>query len=154
MGIEDILRKLDMKRTHGDARHDAVEREFHSRLTFAETVTSALVTAIFALRDKALGEPVPLPLAAKPSETPVFIECEGMVRLTLRCHIRADQQGNVFCSAIDLGMSRSGGRIVHGSFDPVRPNQGRPGKLGVTEKQLGIDPTRFRDAIEALAHQL
>lgn len=154
MGIEDILRKLDLKRSHGGERKDSVEREFHSRVTYAESVTATLVTALYALRDKAIGEPVPLPIAAKPSETPVFIECEGMVRLTLRCHIRSDQAGAVYCSPIELGMQRNGGRIMRATFDPILPNVGRPGKLGVTEKQFGVDATKFRNAIEALAHQL
>jgi hypothetical protein len=61
----------------------------------------------------------------------------------------------VFCSAIDLGMSRNGGRIVRGSFEPTRANSGiRPAKLGVTDRQFTIDPVKFRTAIEALAYQL
>ena len=85
----------------------------------------------------------------------MFIECEGLVRLTLLCHIRADLTGAVFCSAIDLGMSRNGGRIVRGTYEPVRANSGiRPGKLGVSEKQFALDATIFRNVIEALAHQL
>jgi hypothetical protein len=154
MGIEDILRKLDLKRSHGAVRHDSSERELHSRLNFAAVVTTTLVDALLSLRDKAIGSPVPLPIAAKPSETPVFIECEGMVRLTLRCHVRADLTGKVYCSAVDIGMSRNGGRIVRTSFEPLLPNQGRPGKLGVTEKQFGVDATKFRNTIEGLAHQL
>jgi len=153
MGIEDILRKKDERR--GDPRQDAYEREFQARFIFSERVAGALVAALIALRDKAIGEAVRLPIAAKPSETPVFIECEGLVRLTLLCHIRADLTGAVFCSAIDLGMSRNGGRIVRGSYEPVRGNSGsRPGKLGVSEKQFAIDPPHFRAAIEGLAHQL
>jgi hypothetical protein len=155
MGIEDILRKKDEKRGRGDGRQDAYEREFQARFIFSERVATGLLVALIGLRDKAIGEPVRLPIAAKPSETPVFIECEGLVRLTLLCHIRADLTGTVFCSAIDLGMSRNGGRIVRASFEPVRPNSGvRAGKLGITEKQFAIDATVFRNVIEALAHQL
>jgi hypothetical protein len=155
MGIEDILRKKDEKRGRGDARQDAYEREFQARFVFSERVAGALIAALISLRDKAIGEAVRLPIGAKPSETPVFIECEGLVRLTLLCHIRADLVGTVFCSSIDLGMSRNGGRIVRGSFEPVRANSGvRGGKLGVTEKQFAIDPPKFRHAIESLAHQL
>jgi hypothetical protein len=155
MGIEDILKKKDEKRGRGDARQDAYEREFQARFIFSERISTGLLVALIGLRDKAIGEPVRLPIAAKPSETPVFIECEGLVRLTLLCHVRADLTGTVFCSAIDLGMSRNGGRIVRGSFEPVRPNSGvRAGKLGVTEKQFAIDATVFRHVIEALAHQL
>lgn len=155
MGIEDILRKKDEKRGRGDGRQDAYEREFQARFIFSERVAAALVAALISLRDKAIGEAIRLPIAAKPSETPVFIECEGLVRLTLLCHIRADLAGTVFCSAIDLGMSRNGGRIVRGSYEPLRGNLGtRLGKLGVTEKQFHIDPVPFRNAIEGLAHQL
>ena len=85
----------------------------------------------------------------------MFIECEGLVRLTLVCHIRADMLGAVFCSAIDLGMSRNGGRIVRSSYSPVGTNSGtRLGKLGVPEKQFTVDQAAFRTAVEALAHQL
>jgi hypothetical protein len=155
MGIEDILRKKDEKRGRGDGRQDAYEREFQARFIFSERVAGALIAALIGLRDKAIGEAIRLPIAAKPSETPVFIECEGLVRLTLLCHVRADLAGTVFCSAIDLGMSRNGGRIVRGSYEPLRGNLGtRLGKLGVTEKQFAIDPVPFRNAIEALAHQL
>jgi hypothetical protein len=155
MGIEDILKKKDEKRGRGDARQDAYEREFQARFIFSERVATGLLVALIGLRDKAIGEPVRLPIAAKPSETPVFIECEGLVRLTLLCHIRADLTGAVFCSAIDLGMSRNGGRIVRGTYEPVRANSGiRPGKLGVSEKQFALDATIFRNVIEALAHQL
>jgi hypothetical protein len=155
MGIEEILRKKDEKRGRGDARQDAYEREFQARFVYSERVTAALLSALIGLRDKAIGEAVRLPIAAKPSETPVFIECEGLVRLTLLCHIRADLTGTVFCSSIDLGMSRNGGRIIRGSFEPVRPNSGlRPGKLGVSEKHFHVDPVKFRNAVEGLAHQL
>jgi hypothetical protein len=155
MGIEDILRKNDEKRGRGDARHDAYERELQARFAFSENVAAALLAALVALRDKAIGEAVRLPIAAKPSETPVFIECEGLVRLTLLCHIRADLTGMVFCSAIDLGMSRAGGRIMRGQFEPVHGSLGsRPGKLGVSEKQFAVDHVKFREAIEALARQL
>jgi hypothetical protein len=154
MGIEDILRENDKRRGRSDARQDAYEREFQSRFVYSENVATALLVALLALRDKAIGEPARLPLAAKPSETPVFIECEGLVRLTLLCHVRADLAGTVYCSSIDIGMSRGGGRSVRGSFEPIRSNSGRPGKLGVTEKQFAIDPHKFRDAIEALARQL
>jgi hypothetical protein len=155
MGIEEILRKKDEKRGRGDGRQDAYEREFQARFVFSERVAAALISALIGLRDKAIGEAVRLPIAAKPSETPVFIECEGLVRLTLLCHIRADLTGTVFCSTIDLGMSRAGGRIVRGSYEPVRLNSGlRAGKLGVTEKQFVIDPPSFKNAIESLAHQL
>lgn len=156
MGIEDILRENDAKRGRGgDARQDAYEREFQARFMYSETVAAALIAALVGLRDKAIGEPVRLPLAAKSSETPVFIECEGLVRLTLLCHVRADMTGTVFCSAIDLGMSRNGGRIMRASYEPMRANSGhRAGKLGVTQKHFGIDLPRFRNAIEALARQL
>ena len=155
MVIEYILKKKDEKRGRGDARQDAYEREFQARFIFSERVATGLLVALIGLRDKAIGEPVRLPIAAKPSETPVFIECEGLVRLKLLCHIRADLTGAVFCSAIDLGMSRNGGRIVRGSYEPLRGNLGTHlGKLGVTEKQFAIDPIPFRNAIEALAHQL
>lgn len=155
MGIEDILKKKDEKRGRGDGRQDAYEREFQTRFVYSERVAMTLLASLVALRDKALGEPVRLPIAAKPSETPVFIECEGLVRLTLLCHIRADMTGAVFCSAIDLGMSRNGGRIVRGSYAPVGANSGtRLGKLGVPEKQFTVDQAAFRNAIETLAHQL
>ena len=154
MGIEDILRKKDEKRGRGDARQDAYEREFQARFAYSERVASTLLSSIIALRDKAIGEAIRLPIAAKASETPVFIECEGLVRLTLLCHIRADLTGAVYCSAIDLGMSRNGGRIIRASFEPVRPNAGRPGKLGVPEKQFTVDAPKFKAAIESLAHQL
>jgi hypothetical protein len=154
MGIEDILRQNDSKRGRGDARQDAYEREFQSRFVFSENVAAALLSSLIGLRDKAIGEAVRLPIAAKTSETPVFIECQGLVRLTLLCHVRADLTGTVFCSAIDLGMSRNGGRIIRGQFEPTRPNAGRPGKLGVTEKQFTIDLPKFREAIEGLARQL
>jgi hypothetical protein len=156
MGIEDILRENDQKRGRGaDARQDTYEREFQARFIYSETVAAALLGALLSLRDKAIGEPVRLPIAAKPSETPVFIECEGLVRLTLLCHIRADLTGAVFCSAIDLGISRSGGRIIRGNFEPIKAGLGtRPGKLGVPEKQFGVDHGKFKAAIEALARQL
>ena len=155
MGIEEILRKKDEKRGRGDGSQDAYEREFQARFIYSERVAAALIAALIALRDKAIGEAIRLPIAAKPSESPVFIECEGLVRLTLLCHVRTDLTGTVFCSAIDLGMSRNGGRIVRGSYEPVRGNSGsRLAKLGVTEKQFAIDPVIFRNAIEALAHQL
>jgi hypothetical protein len=155
MGIEDILRKKDEKRGRGDGRQDAYEREFQARFIYSERVASGLIAALIALHDKAIGEAVRLPIAAKPSETPVFIECEGLVRLTLLCHVRADLTGAVFCSAIDLGMSRGGGRIIRGSYIPVRGSSGiHPGKLGVAEKLFAIDPAVFRTAIEGLAHQL
>ena len=70
MGIEDILRKKDERR--GDPRQDAYEREFQARFIFSERVAGALVAALIALRDKAIGEAVRLPIAAKPSETPVL----------------------------------------------------------------------------------
>jgi hypothetical protein len=118
-------------------------------------VATALISALFGLHDKAIGEPVRLPIAAKPSETPVFIECEGLVRLTLLCHIRADLTGAVYCSAIDLGMSRSNSRILRGQFEPVKPNSGsRATKFGFPEKQFAIDPAKFKNAIEGMAHQL
>jgi hypothetical protein len=154
MGIEDILRKKDEKRGRSDARQDAYEREFQARFVYSERVATSLLGALITLRDKAIGEAVRLPLAAKPSETPVFIECEGLVRLTLLCHIRADLTGTVFCSTVDLGMSRNGGRIVRGSYDPRGHSAVRPSKLGYTEKQFGIDQEKFRAAIESLAHQL
>jgi hypothetical protein len=155
MGIEDILKKKDEKRGRGDGRQDAYEREFQARFIYSERVATTLLASLIALRDRALGEAVRLPIAAKPSETPVFIECEGLVRLTLLCHVRADMTGAVYCSAIDLGMSRNSGRIVRGSFAPVGVNSGtRLGKLGVPEKQFTVDQTAFRNAIEALAHQL
>lgn len=156
MGIEDILKKNDEKRGRVNSdRQDAYERELQSRLIFSEQVASKLIVALLGLRDKAIGAPVRLPIAAKSSETPVFIECEGLVRLTLLCHVRADQNGDVFCSPIDIGMSRNGGRIMRGQYMPVHgPHNGRPSKLGVPEKQFGIDLNKFRTAIEALAHAL
>lgn len=155
MGIEDILRKKDEKRGRSNPRQDAYEREFQARFVYSERVAAALIAALIALRDKAIGMAVRLPIDAKPSETPVFIECEGLVRLTLLCHVRADLTGSVFCSAIDLGMSRNGGRIVRGSYAPMRANSGvRPSKHGIPEKQFAIDPAKFRHAIEALAYQL
>jgi hypothetical protein len=154
MGIEDILRKKDEKRGRGDAKQDAYEREFQARFAYSERVATALLLGLIGLRDKAIGEAVRLPIAAKSSETPVFIECEGLVRLTLLCHIRADLTGAVFCSPIDLGMSRNGGRIMRGQFEPTAPNAGRPGKLGVPERHFKVDQEKFRHAIEALAHQL
>jgi hypothetical protein len=155
MGIEDILRKRDETRGRRDPRQDAYEREFQARFVYSERVATSLMVALLGLRDKAIGEPIRLPIGAKPSETPVFIECEGLVRLTLLCHIRADLTGAVFCSPIDLGMSRNGGRIVRGSYEPLRANAGiHPGKLGVGEKHFAIDPPKFKHAIEALAHQL
>jgi hypothetical protein len=155
MGIEDILRENDQKRGRTDPRQDAYEREFQARFLYSDTVAAALLGGLLALRDKAIGEPVRLPIAAKPSETPVFIECEGLVRLTLLCHVRADQTGVAHCSVVDLGMSRNGGRIIRGSFEPVRPNSGiRPGKLGVIEKHFAVDHAKFRAAIESLARQL
>ena len=155
MGIEDILRQKDEKRGRKDGHQDASEREVHARFVFSEHVAAALIAALIALRDKAIGAPVRLPIAAKPSETPVFIECEGLVRLTLLCHIRADLTGAVYCSAIGLVMSRGSGRIVRGQFEPVKPNTGsRATKFGFPEKQFAIDPVRFKNAIEGLAHQL
>jgi hypothetical protein len=155
MGIEDILKKKDEKRGRGDGRQDAYEREFQARFIYSERVAMTLLASLVALRDKAIGEPVRLPIAAKQSETPVFIECEGLVRLTLLCHIRSDMAGVVYCSAIDLGMARNGGRIVRSQYAPVATNSGiRLGKLGVTEKQFTVDQAAFRTAIEALAHQL
>jgi hypothetical protein len=156
MSIEEILRENDGKRGRrsGDPRQDAFEREFQARFVYSEHVAATLVHSLWALRDKAVGEPVRLPIAAKSSESPVFIECEGLVRLTLLCHIRADQTGVAHCSSIDMGMSRNGGRMVRCSFDPVRAGAGRPGKLGVTEKSFAIDLPKFRAAIESLAKQL
>jgi hypothetical protein len=154
MGIEDILRKKDEKRGRSDPRQDAYEREFQARFMYSERVAATLIASLIQLRDKAIGEAIRLPISAKASETPVFIECEGLVRLTLLCHIRADLTGTVFCSNIDLGMSRNGGRMIRGQFEPTKPNAGRPGKLGVPEKHFVIDPVKFRNAIEGLAHQL
>jgi len=154
MGIEDILRNKDEKRGRHDPRQDAYEREFQARLVFSEHVATSLILSLIGLRDKALGDAVRLPIGAKPSETPVFIECEGLVRLTLLCHVRADMTGTVFCSPVDLGMSRNGGRIVRSQYEALRPNSGRPAKLGVNEKQFFVDIHKFRAAIEALAHQL
>jgi len=63
--------------------------------------------------------------------------------------------GTVHCSVVDLGMSRNGGRIIRGNFEPVRGGSGvRPGKLGITEKHFGIDQPKFKAAIESLARQL
>lgn len=155
MGIEDILRENDRKRGRSDPRQDAYEREFQARFLYSEHVAGVLVNSLWALRDKAIGEPVRLPIASKSSESPVFIECEGLVRLTLLCHVRADQTGVAHCSPIDIGMSRNGSRMVRCSFEPVRPNSGaRSGKLGVTEKHFAVDLPRFRTAIETLARQL
>jgi hypothetical protein len=155
VGIEDILRKKDEARGGKDGRQDAYEREVHARFVFSEHVATALISALHGLHDKAIGEAVRLPIAAKPSETPVFIECEGLVRLTLLCHIRADLNGAVYCSAIGLVMSRGSGRIVRGQFEPVKPNSGsRATKFGFPEKQFAIDPVKFKTAIEGMAHQL
>jgi len=154
MGIEDILRENDQKRGRGARRADAYEREFQARFLFSEHVAATLIAALYALRDKAIGTPMRLPIAAKSSESPVFIECEGLVRLTLLCHIRADQTGVAHCSSVDLGMARNGSRMVRCSFDPVRTASGRLGKLGVTEKQFAVDLPKFREAIEGLAKQL
>jgi hypothetical protein len=154
LGIEDILRKNDEKRSRGDARQGAYERGLQARFVFSETVAAALVAAVWALRDPAVGEPVRLPIAGKSTETGVFVECQGLVRLTLHCVIRADPNGIAYCSPIDLGMSR-GGRIVRGTFEPIRGNLGvRANRLGVTDKQFLIDPAKFLKTIEALAHQL
>lgn len=154
-GIEEILRENDRKRGRGDPRQDAYEREFQARFLYSEHVAATLVNSIWALRDKALGEPVRLPIAAKSSESPVFIECEGLVRLTLLCHIRADQTGVAHCSSIDIGMSRNGSRMVRCSYDPIRAGSGgRAGKLGVIEKHFAIDIEKFRSAIQSLAKQL
>lgn len=155
MGIEDILKQKDEKRGRGDGRQDAYEREFQARFEYSERVAMTLLASLVALRDRAIGEPVRLPIASKQSETPVFIECEGLVRLTLLCHVRADMAGTVYCSVVDLGMSRNGGRIVRSTYAPVAPKSGgRIGKLGVTEKQFSVDQAAFKTAIEALAHQL
>jgi hypothetical protein len=153
VGIEDILRKKDEKRGRVDPRKDAYERDFQSRFVFSERVAQALINALIALRDKAIGMAVRLPIAAKASESPVFIECEGLVRLTLLCHIRVDQAGAVYCSPIDIGMSRNGGRIVRTQFEPTK-SHARPGKFGFPEKQFDIDLAKFKAAIEALAHQV
>ena len=154
MGIEDILRKNDEKRSRGDARQGAFERGLQARFAFSELVAIHLLAALVALRDPAIGEPARLPIAGKPSETGVFIECEGLVRLTLHCVVRADPNGIAYCSSIDLGMSR-GGRIVRGTFEPVRGSSGlRPNKLGYTDKQFTIEQPKFLKAIEALARQL
>jgi hypothetical protein len=154
MGIEDILRKNDEKRARGDARQGAYERGLQARFIFSEAVAAALVAAVWGLRDLAVGEPVRLPIAGKSTETGVFVECQGLVRFTLHCVVRADPNGVAYCSAIDLGMSR-GGRIVRGTFEPIRGGAGfRANKLGVTDKQFEIDPAKFKKAVEALAHQL
>jgi hypothetical protein len=154
-GIEEILRENDRKRGRGDPRQDAYEREFQGRFLYSEHVAATLVHSLWALRDKAIGEPVRLPIAAKSSESPVFIECEGIVRLTLLCHIRADQTGVAHCSAIDIGMSRNGSRMVRCSYEPIRAGSGgRAGKLGVIEKHFAIDLEKFRTAIQSLAKQL
>jgi len=155
MGIEDILRENDTKRGRKSPRENAFEREFQARFLFSEHVALTLITSLWGLRDKAIGEPARLPIAAKSSENPVFIECEGIVRLTLLCHIRADQAGVAHCSSIDMGMSRNGSRMVRCTFEPVRAHAGiRPGKLGVSQKQFAIDLPKFREAIEGLAKQL
>lgn len=86
MGIEDILRRKDEKRGRGDAKQDAYEREFQARFAYSERVAAALPAGLIGLRDKAIGEAVRLPIAAKSSETPVFIECEGLVQ-----HFMVDQ---------------------------------------------------------------
>jgi hypothetical protein len=154
MGIEDILRKNDeKKRGQGDVRLGAYERGLQARMVYSEAVAAFLLSAVKALRDPALGEAVRLPIGAKPNETGVFIECEGLVRLTLQCVVRADPNGVAYCSPIDLGMSR-GGRVVRRAFEPLRGNSGRAGRLGVTEKQFVVDQPKFVKAIEALAHQL
>jgi hypothetical protein len=154
MGLEDILRKNDEKRAHGDPRQAAYARGLQARSTYSETVAAALLKAVKDLRDPALGEPVRLPISAKSTETGVFIECEGLVRMTLHCVVHAEPDGIAYCSAIDMGMSR-GGRIVRGTFEPVRGNAGvRSHTHGVTEKEFFIDRARFLKVIEALAHQL
>jgi hypothetical protein len=68
MGIEDILRKKDERRGRGDARQDAYEREYQARFVYSERVAAALLSGLIGLRDKAIGEAVRLPIAAKPSE--------------------------------------------------------------------------------------
>ena len=154
MGLEDILRKNDEKRAHGDPRQAAYARGLQARSTYAEVVAKALLDAINKLHDPALGEAVRLPIAAKSTETGVFIECEGIVRLTLHCVVHAEPDGVAYCSAIDMGMSR-GGRIVRASFEPVRGASGmRSNKHGVTEKEFTIDPQKLLKTIESLAHQL
>ncbi len=157
MGIEDILRKNDEKRGRGNLRQGATERGEKACQAFYEFVALALVAAVKGLRDPALGEPVHLPLGTKTNssqERAVLIECQGLVRFTLHCMVRTDLEGTAYCSAIDLGMSRGGGRSVRGTYEPLRGSSGRPNKLGVTDKQFLIDPPRFLKAIESLAHQL
>jgi hypothetical protein len=155
LGIADILRKHDDRRARGgDPRVSAIERGLKSRAVFSESVSSQIITAIMHLRDPALGEPVRLPIAGKSTETGIYIECQGMVRLTAHCVVRADNNGIAYCSPIDLAMSR-GGRIVRGVFEPIRGNAGlRTNKLGVTEKQFAIEEPKLLRTIEALAHQL
>ena len=151
MKIAEIVRKNDERRGRRDVRKGAYERGLQARWMYSEFVAGALLAAVKALRDPALGEAVRLPIAGKPTETGVFIECEGLVRLTLHCVIRADPNGIAYCSAIDLGMSR-GGRVARCSFEPMRGTSGFNAELGVTDKQFAIEGAKFLKAIESLAH--
>lgn len=155
LGIEEILRKNDEKRAHGRVRQDAYERDSNARSAFSQSVAAALIAAVQRMRDPAIGIPERLPIASKETEIGVFVECQGLVRFTLHCVVRTDQEGNAYCSAVDIGMSRPGGKIVRSSFDPVHGHSGtRASRLGIPEKHFGIDPARFVHAVEALAHQL
>ncbi len=155
MGIEDILRANDEKRQRdrGSAQN-AIERGERARAALAEHVLKTLLASLVALNDRALGQFTRLPIASKPSETPIYIECDGLVRLTLHCVVRADNNGIAYCSTIDLGMSR-GGKIVRGALEPMRGATAiRANRLGVPEKLFAVEVPKLRKAVEALAHQL
>ena len=155
MGIADILRKLDEKKNHqgGDPR-SAYERGLAGRASFSEAVAAALIAGVKSLHDPGLGEPVRLPIAGKSTETGVYIECLGLVRFTLHAVVRADANGVVYCSPVDLAMTR-GGKIVRAVFEPTHGSSGMRGnKLGVTDKQFAVETPKLLKAIEALAHQL
>jgi hypothetical protein len=154
LGIEEILKKNDDKRAKGNVRQGAYERGLLARALFSETVASALIAGIVSLKDRAIGVPVRLPIASKPTESGVYIESEGLVRFTMHCVIRADPNGVAYCSPIDMAMSR-GGRTARLVFDPVRGAAGhRLGKLGVAEKQFFVEPAKLQRALELLAHQI
>jgi hypothetical protein len=154
LGIADILRKIDEKRNHQGDPRSAYERGLAGRASFSESVAAALIAGVKGLHDPGLGEPVRLPIAGKSTETGVYIECLGLVRFTLHCVVRADANGVVYCSPVDLAMSR-GGKIVRAVFEPTRGNSGvRMNKLGVTDKQFAVEPAKLLKSIEALAHQL
>ena len=95
-----------------------------------------------------------MPIASKPTETGIYFECEGIVRLTLHAVVRTDPNGTAYCSPIDLAMTRHG-KIARGNFEPVSSKAGvRPHQLGVAEKYFAIESERLQKALENLAHQL